>query len=137
MFVLISTPAPFSVFNNTKYNQLLNESVLGVFHTKELAIQSIPAYSGTSHAGKGAVIYQMLQDGDKQKRVKIYEGTIPICSPKLDNQSENNVMKILNKRIQLLEEKLEAKAAECNRLKSENNELTNFIKRMKEFFIKV
>jgi hypothetical protein len=123
-----------------------DECVVGVFTTKELAIQGITAYSTTSHAGKVARIYQMLPDGDKQKRVKIYEGSFPLCAPKLSNDDMNmsiqkleetlkhfvEVSKFNTRHVQKLEEKLEAKAAECNHLKMDNNELTNLINRMKK-----
>ena len=76
----------------------------------------------------------MIPDGDKQKRLKIYEGTFPICSPKLNNDStHNDVVKALNARIQKLEEKLEAKVAEVNNMKAHKEELIDMINRMSQF----
>jgi hypothetical protein len=43
----------------------------------------------------------------------------------------NDLTKIVNKHTQRLEEKLEAKGAECNRLKDENTEMRALINRMK------
>ena len=130
MFVLISMPPKMDPRGPVSVMDLLNpsrdECVLGVFATKELAVQGISAYTGTPHSGKTAVIYEMLPAGDKQKRVKIYEGSFPLFAPKLSsNKNEtslsNSLNKILNKRIQLLEEKLETKVAECNRLKNDTS----------------
>lgn len=121
MFVLVS------VYRN------IQETVVGVFPTIENAIHSIPSYF-TSQAGKIAIVYQMIPDGDKQKRLKIYEGTFPICSPKLNNDStHNDVVKALNARIQKLEEKLEAKVAEVNNMKAHKEELIDMINRMSQF----
>jgi hypothetical protein len=147
MFVLVSSVGLSNIKQPT-LSQMIgqNECVVGVFTTKELAIQGITAYSTTAHAGLVARIYQMLPDGDKQKRVKIYDGSFPLCAPKLSNEdlntriqkleerleAESNRLKFNNQRIQKLEEKLEAKAAECNHLKMDNNELTNLINRMKK-----
>lgn len=144
MFVLISMPPKMDPLGRASIIDILkpsmDECVLGVFTTKELAVQGISAYTGTPHAGKTAVIYEMLPDGDKQKRVKIYEGSFPLRAPKLSNDVKhkqsstahlNGYIKIMNKHIQRLEEKLEAKGAECNRLKNDNTELVALIDRMK------
>ena len=117
-----------------------DECVVGVFTTKELAVHGISSYTGTPHAGKKAVIYEMVPTGDKQKRVKIYEGSFPLCAPTLKPiipESSNLTLtlvrdkKILQERIQKLEEKLESKYAECKLLKADNDEMTALITRMR------
>jgi hypothetical protein len=144
MFVLVSMAAKLAPFTHgidiqKVLNHSTDEYVVAVFLTKELAIHSIPAYAGTLHAGRASVIYEMLPDGDKQKRVKIYEATFPVyaalkAAPKKDVEppAESNLMKVLDKRVQKLEEKLDTKCAECNVLKSENNEMHAMIIRMKK-----
>jgi hypothetical protein len=86
----------------------------------------------------------MVPDGDKQKRVKIYEGSFPVFSvnltPAHDSASARvrervyeNLQartKVLNERIQKLEEKLEEKAAECIKLKIGYDELSVLFRRM-------
>jgi tetrahydromethanopterin S-methyltransferase subunit G len=131
MFVLVSMPQKMQ-WRGQSLNDVLasmDECVVGVFATKELAVQNISVYAGSSHAGKVALIYEMVPVGNKQKRVKIYEGSFPLCAPKMSDDKQpslaylNGQTKIMNKRIQKLEEKLEAKGAECNRLKIENSEM--------------
>jgi hypothetical protein len=132
MFVLVSMPQKMQ-WRGQSLNDVLasmDECVVGVFATKDLAVQNISVYAGSSHAGKAALIYEMVPVGNKQKRVKIYEGSFPLCAPKKTSDDKqpslaylNGHTKILNKRIQKLEEKLEAKGAECNRLKIENSEM--------------
>jgi hypothetical protein len=164
MFVLVSTIAdPYATYARTKSMKDLmtvggDECVLGVFTSKELAAKGIDAYAGTSHAGKTALIYQMVPDGIKQKRVKIYEGSFPLCTwtstsstpmkkqPPVPPVKEtpatpsgptvaylNGLSKIMSKRLQKLEEKLESKCTECNRLKTDNEEMTSLVNRMKAF----
>ena len=132
MFVLVSMPQKMQ-WRGQSLNDLLtsmDECVVGVFATKDLAVQNISVHAGSSHAGKVALIYEMVPVGKKQKRVKIYEGSFPLCAPKTSDDKQpslsylNGQTKIMNKRIQKLEEKLEAKGAECNRLKIENSEMT-------------
>ena len=142
MFVLVSMspkmdPSMVNARNMEAFLLQQNEEcVVGVFATKELAVHGISSYAGTSNAGKKALIYEMLPDGDKQKRVKIYEGSFPLCAPKI---SSNQVpiahtfqLKLMRERIQKLEEKLESKCAECNLLKIDNSEMTTMINRMKD-----
>jgi hypothetical protein len=140
MFVLVSTNNMLDPMNNKIFavlSQSTDECVVGVFTTKELAVKGISSYAGTSHTGKRALIYEMLPDGDKQKRVKIYEGSFPFCAPKLNSDQEPIAhafqLKLMRSRIQKLEEKLEAKCAECNLLKIDNGEMTAMITRMKDF----
>jgi len=125
MFVLISM---HSVLKNN------DECIVGLFTTMELAIQGI-LDSRRSHAGKKALIYEMLPDGDTQRRVKIYEGSFPILyAPFLCTKQEPSVIpeNTMHTRIQKLEEKLEAKCAELNNLKNDNREMSSLILRMKE-----
>jgi hypothetical protein len=138
MFVLVSIPIRMDP-NKYKMSTILllstDEYVLGLYSTKELAIQAIPAYSGTIHSGKAAIVYEMLPDGDKQKRVKIYEGTVPLHAPKLSNSQESSLKNMqliadITQRLQKLEEKLEAKCAECIRLKTHNDDLTKMMTEM-------
>jgi len=132
MFVLVSTPTPTSMdLHKYKMGEILkprmDEHVLGLYCTAELAIQAIMAYSETTHSGKMAFIYEMIPDGDKQKRVKIYEGTFPLRAPKLSKTQESST---ITQRLQKLEEKLEAKCAECVRLKNHNDDLTKMMTEM-------
>jgi hypothetical protein len=140
MFVLVSMPPVYMDFHKHRITDLLahsnDECVVGVFATKELAVHGISSYAGTSNAGKRALIYEMLPDGDKQKRVKIYEGSFPLCAPKISSNQEPIAhtfqLKLMRERIQKLEEKLESKCAECNLLKIDNSEMTTMINRMKD-----
>jgi len=143
MFVLVSMSpkmSPKMVSSTRNMEAFLfqqnEECVVGVFATKELAVHGISSYAGTSNAGKRALIYEMLPDGDKQKRVKIYEGSFPLCAPKISSNQEPIAhtfqLKLMRERIQKLEEKLESKCAECNRLKIDNSEMTTMINRMKD-----
>lgn len=128
MFVLVSMPpkmdplARANVLDMLKPN--MDECVVGVYASRELAVQAISTYAGAPHGGKAALIYEMVPDGDKQKRVKIYEGSFPSFCIKLTPPKEPSISymsgltKILNARVQKLEEKLEAKEAECNGLKN-------------------
>lgn len=149
MFVLVSMIPPADVhdffIHRAKIMDMVHpnrdECVVGVFTTKELAVHGISSYTGTPHAGKKAVIYEMVPTGDKQKRVKIYEGSFPLCAPTLKPiipESSNLTLtlvrdknKILQERIQKLEEKLESKYAECKLLKADNDEMTALITRMR------
>ena len=148
MFVLVSMIPPAvdvdMIINRAKIMDQIHpnrdECVVGVFTTKELAVHGISSYTGTPHAGKKAVIYEMVPTGDKQKRVKIYEGSFPLCAPTLKPiipESSNLTLtlvrdkKILQERIQKLEEKLESKYAECKLLKADNDEMTALITRMR------
>ena len=143
MFVLVSMAVKLDPFTHgidiqKVLNQSTDEYVVAVFLTKELAIQSISTYAGTLHAGKASVIYEMLPEGDKQKRVRIYEATFPVyAAPKeapkkeVEPSAESN-LKVLDKRLQKLEEKLDTKCAECNVLKNENSEMHAMIIRMKK-----
>ena len=141
MFVLVSVnkfveSTSFSVLRHDHIRSI-EECVVGVFTTKELAVHSISAYAGTSYAGNRALIYEMLPDGNKQKRVKIYDGSFPLCAPKLSSNQEPIThvcqLKQMQERIQKLEEKLDAKCAECNRLKNDNEQMTDMIHRMQDF----
>jgi tetrahydromethanopterin S-methyltransferase subunit G len=147
MFVLISMPPKMDPRAHASIIDLLNpsrdECVLGVFATKDLAVQGISAYTGTPHAGKTAVIYEMVPSGDKQKRVKIYEGSFPLFAVKLtsdihesSSRVSSTLNKILNKRVQKLEEKLEAKVAECNNLRNDAspkiNNLSSRLQKLEE-----
>lgn len=138
MFVLISMHPSPKADGKYKISQILlsseKECILGLFTTKELAIQGILTYAGTLHAGKTALIYEMLPDGVRQKRVKIYEGSFPLYAPESCTKQEPSVIpeNTMHTRIQKLEEKLEAKCAELNNLKNDNREMSSLILRMKE-----
>jgi len=140
MFVLISMDPVLKPHEYHKYKMteiLLpkkDECIVGVFTTKDLAIQGILA-AWRSHAGKTALIYEMLPDGVRQRRVKIYEGSFPLhYAPMLCTNQEPSIIpeNTLYKRLQKLEEKLEAKCAELNNLKNDNREMSSLILRMKE-----
>ena len=129
MFVLVSMSPKMNPSTRSMEAFLFQqneECVVGVFATKELAVNGISSYAGTSNAGKRALIYEMLPDGDKQKRVKIYEGSFPLCAPKISSNQEPIAhtfqLKLMRERIQKLEEKLESKCAEYNRLKISSNQ---------------